>query len=276
MSEMTCRYTGDREAVLMSYLYDEIAPVERVEFDAHLEGCARCRTELSALGGVRDQLARWAPPEPSFAVASRQPAVVSEQSPVAGRSRQSWWKEIPAWAQVAAAMLFLGVAAGIANLDVRYDANGLSVRTGWSKANPANANLANANPANPANLSNLANPDSAPWRTELAALERQLRGEFRAAPAAASSAASGIMRNTAADAEIFRRVRSIVDESERRQQRELALRVAELARDLDVQRRADLRKIDQSLGVIEDRTGTAVLKNRATLDMLLQRVSVRQ
>ena len=40
---------------------------------------------------------------------------------------------MPAWAQVAAALFVLGVSATIANLDVRYDRSGLTIRTGWSK-----------------------------------------------------------------------------------------------------------------------------------------------
>ena len=41
--------------------------------------------------------------------------------------------QIPAWAQFAAASLVVGVAVGISGLDVRYDAQGLSVRAGWNK-----------------------------------------------------------------------------------------------------------------------------------------------
>ena len=39
--------------------------------------------------------------------------------------------DLPLWAQVAAAMLCVGVAAGVANLEVRYEGGRLSVRTGW-------------------------------------------------------------------------------------------------------------------------------------------------
>ena len=71
----------------------------------------------------------------------------------------------------------------------------------------------------------------------------------------------------------MRRVKALVDESERRQQNELALRMGEVIRDLNVQRQADLRKIDQNLGMFQDRTGVEVLRNRQKLDYILQRVS---
>ena len=52
-------------------------------------------------------------------------------NPAKAGSHAFYWREIPAWAQAAAAVLLLGVAAGLANLDIRYDGEGLRVRTGW-------------------------------------------------------------------------------------------------------------------------------------------------
>jgi ribosomal protein L30/L7E len=75
------------------------------------------------------------------------------------------------------------------------------------------------------------------------------------------------------DAALLARVRSIVQESERRQQRELALRVAEVARDSQVQRQADLVKIDRSLGLIQRNTGVEVMRTQQQLNTLAQRVS---
>ena len=262
MNDISCSYTGDRETALIAYLYDDINPAERAAFDAHLGSCARCRHDLDALGGVRAQLAHWSPPEPRMAIGRQWTA--ADAAPVA--SRRSMWREIPVWAQVAAAMLFLGASAAIANLDVRYDQNGLVVRTGWTQA-PANVTTAATvvNPAGPA-----------PWRADLATLERQLRTEFRAPqlPPVPMDVRAG--RSTSSDAELVRRVKAMIDESERRQERELALRIAAVMQDMNVQRQADLRKIDQSLGVIQDRTGVEAFKNREMVNYLLQRVSQRQ
>jgi len=68
-----------------------------------------------------------------------------------------------------------------------------------------------------------------------------------------------------------RRLKAIVDESERRQQREIALRVAELMKDLSAQRQSDLRLIDMK----QDQTGVEVLRTRQQMNFLLQRVSQR-
>ena len=71
----------------------------------------------------------------------------------------------------------------------------------------------------------------------------------------------------------MKRVRALLQESERRQQRELALRVAELARDAQTQRQADLVRIDRSLGIIQNRTGVEVMRTQQQLNTLAQRVS---
>jgi hypothetical protein len=68
-------------------------------------------------------------------------------------------------------------------------------------------------------------------------------------------------------------VRGLLQESERRQQRELALRVAELARDAQAQRQADLVRIDRSLGIMQSRTGVEVMRTQQQLNTLAQRVS---
>jgi len=266
MTDMTCTYPGDRDATLIAYLYDDIEPAARAAFDAHLAACGVCRGELEALGGVRAQLARWSPPEPNFA------AFANPSNPQSNRqsNRQSnpqsnpqsairdphWWREVPAWAQVAAALLFLGVSAGIANLDVHYDQNGLSVRTGWSK---------------PAATQAAAPSNAAPWRGDLAALEQQLRSELQATAAAAPAPQPA--RVAMSEADMMRRLKTLVDDSERRQQREIALRVGEVMQNFSSQRQADLRKIDQNLGLMQKNTGVEVLRNRQMLTNFIQQVS---
>jgi hypothetical protein len=265
MTDSFCGYDGDREDALIACLYDDggDAPA-RALFDAHLVTCERCRDELAALRGVRAQLARWAPPEPAFAATLRE-----AQSPVGNpQSAKSWWREVPAWAQVAAALLFLGVSAAMANLDVRYDANGLRVRTGWMQPEPA----ASAGAAEQAAAATSLATTTAPWQADLAALERQLRTELRAVQV---TAAASPAPRAAPDAELVRRVRALVDDSEKRQQRELALRIAEAMRDLSAQRRADLVNIDRMLGFVQNKVGVEVMKDRQRLD-LLYRASQRQ
>jgi hypothetical protein len=67
----------------------------------------------------------------------------------------------------------------------------------------------------------------------------------------------------------------MIQASERRQQRELALRVAEVMRDVQAQRQADLVRIERSLGVIQSRTGMEVLRTQRQVNSLAQQVSQR-
>ena len=110
MTDISCTYGDGRDEAIVALLYGETdGSPDRAGFEAHVQTCARCRAELAGLRGVRTQLARWSPPEP-----------INLQVGI-GNSQSAWWRQIPAWAQVAAALLFLGVSAGMANLDIRYD-----------------------------------------------------------------------------------------------------------------------------------------------------------
>ncbi len=76
--------------------------------------------------------------------------------------------------------------------------------------------------------------------------------------------------------EILRRVQALVEQSESRQQRELALRIGELLRDVQAQRTADLVRIDRTLGYIQNGTGAEVMRQRRMLNDLAVRVTQRQ
>lgn len=252
MSDILCNYR-DRESALMAYLYDDITSEERAAFETHLTTCARCRVELNGFSAVRTKLALWQVESQKSKVESLVPSaqslVPSQESPATS------WSRIPVWTQFAAAVLVLGVAAGAANLNVHYDAqSGLNVRTGWMSATVPTGPAAQPAPI-------LADAAS---RAELTTLEQQLRAEIRAISANTTPRAS-----VASDGEVLRRVRGMLDETERRHERELALRVAEVIRDVNAQRQADLVKIDQNLnqGRVE------VLRNRQMLDYYMQRVS---
>lgn len=260
MIETICTYDG-RDDLLVAYLYDEMDAADRSAFSAHLSGCGRCTRELTALRGVRSTLSTWAPPEPRV-ITKYEPRAARYEPRVTTRS----WHDVPAWAQVVAALLVLGVSVGIANVEVRRDSTGWTLRTGWSKVPAPNAASAPPTPA------------SAPWRADLTALERQLRTEFQPLSSASSTARAvpaAAPANTMTDAELQRRVRAIIDESERRQERELALRVAEVVKDVNAQRQADLLKIDRSLGFIQSSTYGEQMKQRELVNYLLK-VSQKQ
>ncbi len=164
----------------------------------------------------------------------------------------------------AAALLCAGAAAGVANLDVKYDRNGLSVRTGWSTS--ARRGAPDATGPVP-----VAAPQrEAAWRADLAALEQKLRTEMRASPAQTTVDTA---RRDPADGETLRRVRALIDQSERKQQKELALRIAEVATDVRAQRVADLRNIDRNLNVIQSNTGVDMLRLYRMTNDLAVRVS---
>ena len=286
-----CTYPDDRDETLIAYLYDDIDAATRASFEAHVSSCAACRAELDGLRGVRRQLAAWAPPERQEVVDSRQVAVNGQQFPrlsavdsrpstldsrlpTVDSRKTSWLPDVPAWAQAAAAVLILGAAAGIANFDIRYDANGLSIRTGWSKPlDSPKGELARGGAA-PASADTA--KDSV-TRAELVALEQRLRDEVRTLQAGAHAVAASDAQppRAAADGDLMRRVRTMLDENEKRQQRELALRVGEVLRDVNAQRQADLVRIDRSLGVVENNLGVEVLKQRERVNYLM-RVNQRQ
>ena len=283
MTDILCGYI-DRDETIVAFLYDDLDAARRRDFNAHLLTCSICREEVAGLRSVRTQLSRWAPPEPGI-VAS----VAAPPNPQSVVELPHWWHTIPAWAQVAAALLFLGVSAGLANLDVHYDQTGLTVRTGWSgrpgesresgrsgrSGEPASPKLVGVRPSEGGSgvATNMAATD-APWRTDLAALERQLKAEFHASQVPAP-AAQAVRLPSSSDAETLRRVRALLDESEKRQQREIALRIAEVVRDVNAQRQVDLRNIDHTLGIVRNDLGVEVMKQRQSLN-LLYRASQRQ
>jgi hypothetical protein len=111
------------------------------------------------------------------------------------------------------------------------------------------------------------------------ALQEQLRNELRPpseTPAArpVSAAAPGGSK-AMSDEEFMSRVKKLVEASETRTQREMALRMAEMVRDMDTQRRADMRRVADGLGVLEGRTGAVTAQQREMMNYLM-RVSQKQ
>jgi len=231
---------GDYEA-LVSYLYDECAPNERRAISGHVAICSDCADELVALGATREQLAMWTPPDAQlgFRIVSDAP-----RSNVLRPLR--WWRQpMPAWAQAAAAAVIFttGVTLGV-------------IRG------------ADRGPARPALLQPNAT-NSSVTKSDLVALEQRLRSEMSQPHLAPTSVAA-----TPVDARIFQQVRTMIDESEQRQRRELALRTTEMVRDFDAQRNDDLMRIERTLGQMDGTTGVEVAQQRQMLNYLM-RVSQR-
>jgi len=259
-----CTYSGNRDEALIAYLYEDGDAGERAGFAAHVASCAACRAELDALGGVRAQLARWSPPEPGFAIGNPQSAIRNPQ--------WRWWRDVPVWAQVAAAMLFLGVSAGIANLDVRYDANGLSVRTGWNSprspvTSPKESQVARHQPPPGTGDLGLA---TVVTREDLVALEGRLQSELRAVQARTAA----VPQPRAVDGDVLRRVQALIDRSEKREKSELALRIAQAMTDVGAQRQADLARIDRTVRQVHTELGTEVINQRAEVAKQRQSLNI--
>lgn len=224
---MSIKFTCDDKATLVAYLYGETDAAMRQAVDDHLAQCAACASEVTALGETRSGLGLWAPPdvELDFQIVKK-----SELPPSNVLRPARWWKDVPAWAQAAAAVLVVAAGLSIANLQVTSGPNGLSVRTGWMSQQPVAAAL--SEPFDGAAVEQ---------RVEraLVSLEQQLRTEIRSVNAETTGTAP---RGTADEATV-RRVQQLLAEAEQRNQRQLAARFVELTRDLNLQRRADLMNV---------------------------------
>ena len=256
MADILCGYTADRDEILIAFLYGEIDRGPHAAFEAHLATCERCRHELAELQGVRANLQAWTPPAAVLPDGGGSPFA----SP-APRRGAAWLREMPMWAQAAAALLILGVSAGIANVNVHYDQSGLTIRTGWSSA-PASAGPRPSDAQAPAT--------AAPWRADLEALEQRLRTDAPAAPVRIQDAADS------SDAQVLRRVRALIQESERKQLNEIALRIGEIARDFDTKRGSDLANIDRSMRTFQSNTGIEVARYGQMVNYLANRVSLQK
>jgi hypothetical protein len=253
---MTHRQSCEQNEALTPYLYGECPPAERRRIEAHLEECGICRRELAGLREVRQHLGGWRSPEPTIGF-----RIVPDHAAPSARppARSAWW---PA-GLAAAAVLVLAAAASLANLEIRHDAQGLVVTTGWGR---------------PPIAAPVATPAPETWSRELVALEHRLRQEF-AEPAARAARETDAPASPAMpamdDAELLRRVRSLIQDSERRQQRDMALRLTELVQEFDRQRQMDLVRVQRGLGRLEQLAGAEMAQQRGVMNYLV-RASQRQ
>jgi hypothetical protein len=261
---MTELFQCDDKEQLVAYLYDELDELTRRRIDEHLRVCAICTAEVGGLSGVRHELAGWAPPETELGF-SIVPGVKDGRpasAPVLGPAHGWRLPDVPAWAQAAAAVLVIAAGLAIANVQVRYNADGLVVTTGWMARQTPQA-TATATPATAA--STRADGD---WRQALVALESKLRDEIRAAR---TTAAAPVNASNMKGADLpMQRVAQLIEESEQRQQRQLALRLTQFNRDLEVQRRSDLVRINQGFGQFEGRAGAEIARQRQMLDYIMR------
>jgi hypothetical protein len=260
---------------LVSYLYDDLGDGERATFERHLRECAACSDELSALRGVRADLISWSPPQPDFGFrVVREPKVV----PMPPRSWRAWWT--PAAGLAAAAVLVLAAASAIARVEIHSGPDGVTVRTGWGQASET---IGVTDPANQrgTRARDVALPASATSEvdaTMLEALDRRLRAlEIATRDASPVRNASTVsMSARVSDADVLRRVRELLAQSETKQQGELALRINQVLRDVDAQRVEDLKRIQQGLRGIEATVNAEAAGHRELTNYILTRDSAKQ
>jgi hypothetical protein len=241
MSEV---FRCDDKATLVAYLYGELENDVRREVDRHLRTCAACTRETEGLQAVRHDLQSWMPPEPGLEFSITQRMTQPTSATVLTSSRWSSLRAVPAWAGVAAAALVVGVAASIANVQIRSTSDGVVVTTGWMQPQPQPA------PVVPARAPN----DE--WRGELARLEQTLRTEM-AAQHTAVSAATRVRETPSLDmvgtAAVLRRVEALIAQSEERQRQEIAAKLVKADLFWRTQRREDLLQINRSFGSLQSR-----------------------
>jgi anti-sigma factor RsiW len=252
------------KAVLVTYLYGECDEAARRAVDEHLTDCEACSAEIADLRQVRASLSEWQAPDRAPGLHVMTPIAAGAEAADGDRpsrsSRRAW---MPGWLPAAAAaVLLLAAAAGLARIEVRYGQDGLVLRTGWGAASDVEAVAA-----------------SDEWRQELAAVERDLRQGLTevkdltaraGAGPAATPAGSQVVDPIVDEDALLRRVQTLIDRSAQQQRRELAGQLADVVREVEIQRRADLREIQQTFGQLEGQTGIAVRQNQELFNYLVR------
>jgi hypothetical protein len=161
----------------------------------------------------------------------------------------------------------LAAAAGLARIEMHSGPEGFTVRTGWGTT-PTSASASDA-----AGQADVARPVAAAAPSVdpafLKALDERLSALESASRAATGMRAAASMSARTSDAEIIRRVREMLAQSETKQHGELALRIAQVIRDVETQRVSDLTRIQQGLRGIEASVSTVDAGQRELTNYIL-------
>jgi hypothetical protein len=228
-------HIADNQDALLDYLYEEGDPAERLAIAKHLQECAPCSVAVLEFQSVRGMLSDWTPPATQSLSASLDQRARSGRSWGWGptTTKESWWGWQPAL-QAAAAVLIFAAGMGVSQLDVEYQDGTLIVRR-----QPV---MVDVPPMSPASVRN-ASIELPAERVDINQIERELRGRLESRNASSVDIES-----------LLQRVRAMIDQSEQRQQRELALRLSQVAREVDTQHQADLLRVQQEFGQQQEAT----------------------
>ncbi|HUE90130.1 MAG TPA: zf-HC2 domain-containing protein [Vicinamibacterales bacterium] len=252
---------------LVAYLYGEVDSEIRREVERHLRTCAACARETEGLQEARQDLQLWMPPEPQLGFSIVQNAPPGAPAPVLTSPRWGALHRLPAWAQVAAAALFVAAAAALANVQVRSAADGFVVTTGW---------MQHAEPVAATAGSQTSNEE---WRRELVALEQTLRSEIASQQEAIRTAVAMPQEagGTVETAAVFRRVQAMIAASEERQQQAMARRFIQAERTWNMRWTNDRQTMSRQLGNLQGRTLAVQAGQQEMMNHIkLQRVSAPQ
>ena len=228
--------TDDQDA-LLDYLYDEGEPADRLKIAQHLQECAACSVAVLEMQSVRGMLREWTPPRTDLGFRVVQGAPDDARSSMADRR----WPIGPLayrGLQAAAAVLLFAAGMAVSQLRVDYADGAVTVRT---QSAPSRSGIVNASVQRGAAPAAAPSGAAVPQSVDIDALERELRARLTSP-------------NTSAvgTEELLQRMRAMIDQSEQRQQRELALRLAQVAGEVDAQHQADLLRIQQSVGQTQE------------------------
>ena len=220
-------HIADNHDALLDYLYDEGDPAERLKIAQHLQECVQCSVAVLEFQNVRGMLHDWTPPSANLGFR------VVQESPAPSVTPRAVWLpvRVTPFAQAAAAVLLFLAGMAVSQLRVDYGGGALTVRTRATAPATSAPSVRNASIALPANSVKAGD------QVDLDALERELRARLES-PAS----------STADTERLLQRVRAMIDQSEQRQQHELALRLSQVSREVDTQHQADVLRIQQDFG----------------------------
>ena len=259
---MTNRYHCDDKERLVAFLYGETSDRERAEVEAHLAGCVTCAEEVDELRAVRVDLAAWQPPEADLGFRIvREPVTTSRR----------WW-QCRRGRRGDGGRMLLALAASV---QVEYGNGASSSARDGPRPSAPPAGAAGGQPRRRRHDAGEPSDGStamseADVRAALASLESRLRAEMatsRMASATSAPATGGAGFDRVA---LVKQVEGLIDASERRQQRELAFRLAQAMQDVDTQRRSDMVRIENGLGQIEGLTGQEVARQSRLINYLMR------
>jgi hypothetical protein len=233
----------DNHDALLDYLYEEGDPAERLTIAKHLQECAACAVAVLEFQNVRGMLSDWKPPaSPSLSAPVTSPSVSHDHRTRRGRSwgwgstttkeRSRGWGPAATRGVLQAATAILLFVSGMAVSQLHVEYQDGALRVSWR-------HVVSETPPTFRGTSITLHPEN---------------------PRSGTNDSPGSLDSNDRERELLQRVRAMIDQSEQRQQRELALRLSQVSREFDTQHQVDLLRIQQDFGRQQDATMEYLVK----------------